>query len=184
MPATPRERLIRTAIDLARTRGIEGSGVADILESSGTARRSLYQHFPGGKAELFETSTQYAGSWLEKTLRDQDPTRSVADLITDLFEQTKRNLIANGFDSGCPIAAAAVSVPEDEGIREAAASAFAAWTAEIARRLVTEGRTTKDARSLASFVISGIEGALIQARAARSTKPLDDARRHLVALAR
>lgn len=182
MPATPRDRLVRTAIDLARQRGIEGSGIADILKSSGTARRSLYQHFPGGKAELFQTSTRLAGSWIEKVLRQQDDERPVADLVTELFEQTKRNLIANGYHSGCPIAAAAVAVPEDEKVREAAADAFAGWTTELARRLRAQGRTATEARSLASFVVSGIEGALLQARAARSSKPLDDAQRHLVAL--
>jgi len=181
MPATPRERLIQTAIDLARKRGIAGSGISDLLETSNTARRSLYQHFPGGKEELFAASTHQAGSWLAAALRSQDGT--VADLMSELFEQTKRNLVTNGFDSGCPIAAAAVAVPEDETIRQAAAGAFASWAAEISERLVAEGRAKADADSLASLMVSGIEGALLQARAARSLEPLDHAQRQLVALA-
>lgn len=182
MQTTPRERLIRTAIDLARKRGIEGSGIADILETSGTARRSLYQHFPGGKSELFAASTRRAGAWIEKALHQQAEDRSAADLISELFEATEANLVANGYDSGCPIAAAAVAVPEDAAIREAAAEAFASWTREIARRLEAEGRSGPDAESLANFIVSAIEGALLQARAARTTDPLEQARRYVGSL--
>ena len=49
---TARERLIASAIELLRRNGVAGTGLAQLLEHSGTARRSVYVNFPGGKSEL------------------------------------------------------------------------------------------------------------------------------------
>src|SRR5258706_426767 len=49
---TARERLIASAIEMLRRHGVAGTGLAELLENSGTARRSVYVNFPGGKSEL------------------------------------------------------------------------------------------------------------------------------------
>ena len=61
MTAGPRERLIDSTIALIRRRGVHATGLTDLLNHSGTARQSIYQHFPGGKAELVEHATKEAG---------------------------------------------------------------------------------------------------------------------------
>ncbi|MGL5445276.1 MAG: TetR family transcriptional regulator, partial [[Mycobacterium] stephanolepidis] len=40
----PRQRLIDSAIAMMRERGVYGTGLADLLKRSGTARNSIYQH--------------------------------------------------------------------------------------------------------------------------------------------
>ena len=42
---TARERLIVSAIELLRRNGVAGTGLAALLEHSGTARRSVYVNF-------------------------------------------------------------------------------------------------------------------------------------------
>jgi AcrR family transcriptional regulator len=69
MTSRPRERLVSTAIELVRKHGVEGTGLAELLERSNTARRSIYQHFPKGKLELIEASTYAAGDWIRRTLQ-------------------------------------------------------------------------------------------------------------------
>ncbi|WP_372442056.1 TetR/AcrR family transcriptional regulator [Nocardioides limicola] len=66
----PRERLLRSSIALVRAHGVEGTGLTELLERSGTARRSIYQHFPGGKDELIAASTRAAGSWMKRVGKD------------------------------------------------------------------------------------------------------------------
>lgn len=174
----PRDRLLVSAIALVRERGVEATGLADLLERSGTARRSVYQHFPGGKLEMIEESTRLAGQWIRHlltTAADDDPGTVVAALI----RQTARNLAAHDFALGCPIGAAAMAPPEAAGVRAAATATFEAWTADIAERLTREGRSPEQARSLAGFVVSAIEGALLRSVAARSTEPLDQAAEQL-----
>ncbi len=182
MPPGPRERLIISAIQLVRARGVDGTGLTELLEHSGTARRSIYQHFPGGKSELIATSTGAAGAWLRRALRDLEGQGEVASLVRTLVGQVAQNLAASEFTLGCPIAAAASAAPEAAGVRQAAATAFASWTDELAAALEREGRTVDQARSLAGFIVSAVEGALLRARCSGSTEPLDEAATHLTAL--
>jgi TetR/AcrR family transcriptional repressor of lmrAB and yxaGH operons len=182
VPPGPRERLIISAIELVRARGVEGTGLSELLEHSRTARRSIYQHFPGGKAELVATSTAAAGAWLQRALRDLAGQGEVATLVRMLVTQVAENLAANDYTLGCPVAAAAAAAPDAVGVREAAAAVFDSWTEELAAALEREGRPEAEAASLAGFIVSAVEGALLRARCARSTDPLEQAANQLSSL--
>lgn len=178
----PRERLIDAAIALVRERGVEGTGLAELLERSGTARRSIYQHFPGGKYELVGVATDAAGSSLREMVRDGAATMATADLLVVTVEQMKASLVSSDFRLGCPVAAAALAPADAVAVREAAGVAFDGWVSELEELLSREGRPPAAARSLAGFLVSAIEGALLAARATRSVEPLDQAREQLALL--
>lgn len=182
MPQGPRERLIVAAIELVRERGVAGTGLADLLERSNSARRSIYQHFPGGKLELIDAATRAAGVWMQRVLHEFGATMDSATLLVETIRQMSANLVESDFRLGCPVAAAAAAPADAVGVREAAAASFAAWAGELAAKLEGEGHPAAEARSLAGFVVSSVEGALLAARAARSTEPLDQAARHLAPL--
>ena len=183
MSQGPRERLIDAAIELVRERGVEGTGLADLLERSGAARRSIYQHFPGGKYELVGVATDVAGSSLREMVRDGGGAEmATADLLVVMVEQMKAGLVASDFRLGCPIAAAALAPADAIAVREAAGVAFDGWASEIEELLAREGRPHAAARSLAGFLVSAVEGALLAARAKRSVEPLDQAREQLALL--
>src|SRR5437588_11157000 len=57
----PRERMIRSALVLMGANGVEATSFSQVIEHSGAARGSIYHHFPGGKAQLIEEATRYAG---------------------------------------------------------------------------------------------------------------------------
>src|SRR6478609_753257 len=63
---SPRERLLDATITSLRRHGVQGTGIAELLSSSGTARQSIYQHFPGGKAELVAAATRRAGDFMAR----------------------------------------------------------------------------------------------------------------------
>lgn len=182
MTPGPRERLIGSAISLVRARGVEGTGIAELLEHSGAARRSLYQHFPGGKSELVAVSTKAAGSWLRRALVGLGDQGDPSSLVAPLIDQIAQDLAAHDYQEGCPVAAAAAATPEDAVIREAAAAAFEGWTEALAAALVLQGRGEAEARSLAGFMVSAVEGALMRARCARSPEPLQQAASQLTLL--
>ncbi|MGB6244482.1 TetR/AcrR family transcriptional regulator, partial [Gordonia sp. (in: high G+C Gram-positive bacteria)] len=112
--ATPpvRDRLLMSAITLLRSKGADGFGMSELMAHSGVARRSMYQHFPEGKAELLEAATaeagRFAGALLARALADM-PT--VAGL-TAVAEQWKRILVDSDYDLGCPLVAAATAAAE------------------------------------------------------------------------
>jgi TetR/AcrR family transcriptional repressor of lmrAB and yxaGH operons len=61
-----------------------------------------------------------------------------------------------------------------EAIRTAAAEVFDSWVDVLARALPADGREPAEASALARYVVAAMEGALILARAQRSTSPLSE----------
>lgn len=181
MTTGPRDRLIDTAIELVREQGVHAAGLAALLERSKSSRNSLYQHFPSGKSELIAAATRIAGQRMSAVLdraAEAGPPQQVTRSLTGWW---KRTLERAAFGTGCPIMGAALAQSEPQ-VQAAAAEALTDWTERLAKALATRGLSPDRARSLAGFTISALEGAIIQARALKSTQPLDDVDAHLTVL--
>ncbi|WP_435590343.1 TetR/AcrR family transcriptional regulator [Nocardia sp. bgisy118] len=183
MTQGPRARLIEGAIELVREQGVHGAGLAALLDRSNTSRNSLYQHFPSGKSELVATATEVAGRRMSAVIEALTRTGEPEGWVGALVGWWKQALESSGFVAGCPIVGAALAESEP-GVQAAAGIAFAGWTEVLAAALANRGVDAARASSLASFVISAVEGAIVQARATKSTRPLDDVRDNLVILLR
>lgn len=182
MPQGPRQRLIAAAIELVREHGVEGTGLTELLDRSHSARGSVYQHFPGGKLELIEASTRAVGAWVQGAIRQFGATMDSTTLLTEMIKLISADLVSADYRLGCPVAAAGFASADAARVRQAAADVLAGTTKEIEALLVREGRPAAEAHSLAGMIISSVEGAMLCARAARSTEPLDQAAEHLVRL--
>jgi AcrR family transcriptional regulator len=167
-----RTRMIQSAALLFRERGVEGTAFADVLEHSGAPRGSVYHHFPGGKLQLAEEATRYAGDFiaagLAAALEHDDPITALETFI-DVWIAILRD---SDYEAGCPIVAATLEGKRAPGARQAAATAFTNWeqllTGAISRYEIPPAR----ARSLATLIIASIEGAVVLARAQQTTEPL------------
>jgi TetR/AcrR family transcriptional regulator, lmrAB and yxaGH operons repressor len=179
----PRERLIDGTIALVREQGVYGTGLAELLGRTNTSRNSLYQHFPAGKTELVAAATLVAGERLSGIIDKITSTGKPEDWVVALTNYWRRALEATSYGTGCPVVSAALAESEPE-VQSAAAGAFTAWVDRLAEAFTRESIPQDRARSLASFVISSIEGAIVVARARKSTESLDDAETNLVALLR
>ncbi|MBN3511814.1 TetR/AcrR family transcriptional regulator [Mycolicibacterium nivoides] len=182
--AGPRERLIQSAIELMREYGVHATGLSDLLERSNTARGSIYQHFPGGKTELMEQATLAAGRIITARIQELTQTLPAEDVIGAFVAGWKQNLTDSSFAAGCPIMAAAQAGPDALTVREASAAVFADWSGVIAESIESKGIDAATAASLGSFIVSSLEGAIIQCRSAKSLQPLDDACTSLMLLLR
>ena len=171
-----RERLTAATATLMQRQGVAGTGIAEILSTSGVTRRSIYLNFPGGKAELVAAATRAAGDELSTTLRDCIEQRDPIGAFTRVWSEI---LISTDFEGGCPIVAAAFSRAEAPEAASTAADVFAEWGQLLADRLRQDGINRAAARSLSTTVVAALEGAVILSRAARSTKPLTQVARHL-----
>ncbi|WP_378737990.1 TetR/AcrR family transcriptional regulator [Nocardia brasiliensis] len=172
----PRERLIDAAIRLVQERGVQGTGISDLLDRSSTARQSIYQYFPGGKDELIAAATQVAGDRILAEIIAAAERGGPREAVTTALRRWEKTLTEHDFRLGCPIAAATVD-GTTEPIRAAALAAFESWTAAYTAVLEQAGSTA--ARSLAGFVVTAIEGAVLHARATHSVQPLHDCRDQL-----
>jgi AcrR family transcriptional regulator len=156
--------------------GVAGTGIAEILATSGVTRRSIYLNFPGGKAELVAAATRSAGDEMSTTLRDYvaqpDPIGAFTRMWSDV-------LVSTDFEGGCPIVAAASSRDESPEAASTAADVFAEWAQLLADRFRDDGVNRAAAQSLSTMVVASVEGGVILSRAARSTKPLEQVSHHL-----
>jgi TetR/AcrR family transcriptional repressor of lmrAB and yxaGH operons len=171
-----RERLTSATATLMQRHGVAGTGIAEILATSGVTRRSIYLNFPGGKAELVAAATRSAGDEMTTTLRDYvaqpDPIGAFTRMWSDV-------LVSTDFEGGCPIVAAASSRDESPEAASTAAEVFAEWAQLLTERLSDDGVNRAAAQSLSTMIVASVEGSVILSRAARSTKPLEQVSHHL-----
>jgi len=171
-----RDRLTAATATLMQRHGVAGTGIAEILATSGVTRRSIYLNFPGGKAELVAAATRAAGAEMTATLRgymdDPDPIGAFVRMWSEV-------LVTTDFEGGCPIVAAASSRDESPEGASTAADVFAEWGQLLTDRLRKDGIKAAAAQSLSTTIVAAVEGAVILSRAARSTKPLEQVTDHL-----
>jgi len=170
------ERLTSATATLMQRHGVAGTGIAEILTTSGVTRRSIYLNFPGGKAELVAAATRAAGDELSTTLRYCIEQRDPIGAFTAVWSEI---LISTDFEGGCPIVAAAFSRDEAPEAADTAAEVFAEWGRLLADRLKKDGINRGAAQSLSTTIVAALEGAVMLSRAAQSTKPLTQVARHL-----
>ena len=167
-----RDRLLVTAIDLIRRQGVAGTGLSQLLERSGAARRSLDLNFPGGKAELVADATVTAGRTLadgiDLLFAEQGPVGAVRAFIGMWIA----NLTSSDFEFGCPIVAAALGRSEAPAAADAAGDVFLDWERRITAGLETAGLSPDIAARQATLTVSAVEGAIIVAQATKSELPL------------
>lgn len=174
MSESPRERMINSALVLMGQQGIEATSFSQVLEHSGAPRGSIYHHFPGGKAQLIEEATRYAGdivvTLLTEAAEQHDDPVAAVDAIVDFWRTV---LYDSDFAAGCPVLAATLENGHSPAAREAAADAFQRWQRLSVDILGRAGVPEERGRSLAAIAVSAVEGAVILARAERSNTPLE-----------
>ncbi|MEM1329952.1 MAG: TetR/AcrR family transcriptional regulator [Planctomycetota bacterium] len=173
-----RDRILTAAMRLFHEQGFSATGVSTILREAGVNSGSLYHCFPNKEAVLrgvLERYTELLGPVvLEPREREQD---DPIERVFDLLAWYRRGMEQTHCRLGCPIGNLALEVsdayPEvrtliDNNFR-GWASGIRGWLDEAGDRLSPE----TDLDALASFVLTVMEGGLMQARAAGSLEPFD-----------
>jgi AcrR family transcriptional regulator len=111
---SPRERLLSVASDLFYRHGIRAIGVETIAEAAQTNKMTLYRHF-SSKDELVaeylrHLAEQAKSSWDQ--LEADYPGNAPAQLRAWLEEMAAH--VASGDERGCPLANAAVELPDKD----------------------------------------------------------------------
>jgi AcrR family transcriptional regulator len=175
----PRERMVFAAAQLIRRGGVGSAGMREVAARAEAPRGSLQHYFPGGKEQLVNEAVawagRYAGRRIDRFLTDlaerAEPTPG--GLFAAMAQQWIDEFEAEGFHTGCPVAAVTVdSAAATPSAREAAASAFTAWTTPLTSALTGLDVPVDRAPALATLMISALEGAILLSRAHESTDPL------------
>jgi TetR/AcrR family transcriptional repressor of lmrAB and yxaGH operons len=174
MAQDTRTRMIETTARLLQHRGYHGTALSDILAESSAPRGSLYFHFPGGKDQLVIEATRGAIEEATQALRDAlAKARTPAQGVRAYAEAAAHIMQESDYTFGCPVAP--VILDAAAGLAELAAlcrQAFEEWTALLRASFIEAGVPSRRAQTLAVFVVSAIEGALVMARGYRDCGPL------------
>src|SRR3954462_10202926 len=114
-----RRRMIESAAVLFRERGVQGTSFSDVLAHSGAPRGSIYHHFGGGKTQLAEEATRWAGEFIVAgtvaALAEHDPVGAI-----DTFRRQWTEILRmSDFAAGCPVVAAALEGEREPTVRDA-----------------------------------------------------------------
>ena len=110
----PRARILAVAADLFYRHGIRAVGVEAIAEAAGTNKMTLYRHFASKDelvAEYLRCLAQKASASWDK-LEAQHPGDARAQLRA--WPETMADHVDSGDQRGCPLANAAVELPEKD----------------------------------------------------------------------
>ncbi|MEU8033684.1 TetR/AcrR family transcriptional regulator [Streptomyces sp. NPDC049099] len=179
----PRERMVFSAAQLIRRDGVAATGLREVAAHAGAPRGSLQHYFPGGKEQLVNEAVAWAGRYAGRRIARflaglEEPTPSA--LFAAMVAQWTDEYATDGFAAGCPVAAATVECTSAAGsTQEAVAAAFTTWRNPLAEALAGMGVPGARAASLATLMISTLEGAILMARAERDAGPLTTAVREL-----
>lgn len=178
------ERILNTASRLIWERGYHATGVNAILEAAGATSGSFYHFFESKDDLLLRILERYRR--LLDSMIFEPALRSARDPVERVFavlDVYRHHLDRNGCALGCPIGNLAGELSDSSpAVREAIAGLFQLWRDRIcellepARERFPEGT---DIRSLATFVLTVMEGGVMQARVQRSLEPFDASVNHL-----
>jgi AcrR family transcriptional regulator len=173
----PRDRMVYSAAQLIRARGVTATGVRDVVEHAAAPRGSFQHYFPGGKDQLVGEAVLWAGDfaarWVASYLQTT-ATPSPDGLFAHIAQPWKDEFSTRGYERGCPVMATAADLAGGESAANAQLRlALEQWERTVTDELVRMGVPQARARSLAVLMISALEGAIMWARVNRDITPLD-----------
>ncbi|MEP6550187.1 MAG: TetR/AcrR family transcriptional regulator [Gemmatimonadales bacterium] len=176
--ADTRNRLVTVAMKLFWEKGYGATSIQDILREADVHAGSLYHFFPT-KQDLLLTSLERYRDGIHPMLLDP-AWKGVDDPIERIFAllaRYRQALISTDCFYGCPIGSLALELHEpDPPVRSLLAANFDGWTRAIEKCLDDAGpRIPRDVnkKELASFVLTVMEGGVMQSRTHRTIATFD-----------
>ncbi|WP_062786596.1 TetR/AcrR family transcriptional regulator [Novosphingobium capsulatum] len=160
---TDRQSAVPALAEAFREHGFEGASLAVLSKATGLGKGSLYNFFPGGKEEMMAAVLDNIDTWfvdaIFQPLEDgPDPQAAIIAMFADVtayFRSGRRVCIVGCL--GLNTAGQAFS--------SKLAGYFARWISALAHCLEKGGIPQGLALALAEEAVSGIQGAIVLARA-------------------
>jgi len=174
-----RQLILNNGARLVHTKGFMNTGIQEILDESSVPKGSFYFYFRSkedfGRA-LVDHYDTFISAMFDKYL--QDTSHTPLERLRRFFDDSCKFYESNNFSSGCPIGNLSqemsdISVPIREKLHETYSKMKAALQACIEEaRDQGEIAGSMEPRMLATFMLNGWEGALIDMKLSKSIAPL------------
>ncbi|WP_127089950.1 TetR/AcrR family transcriptional regulator [Aquabacter cavernae] len=157
-----REDVVPLLAEVFRALGYEGASLSALTARTGLSKGSLYNFFPGGKAEMAAAVLAHVDGWFEREiftpLAQDEPRAAIAHMwaASDAYFRSGRRV--------CLVGAFALEETRDR-FALAIQGYFRRWIETLASALTRAGSDPGQAAALAEYAVGGIQGALVLARA-------------------
>jgi TetR/AcrR family transcriptional regulator, transcriptional repressor for nem operon len=177
-PTQTKEKIVDAAMYLFWERGYNAAAIADILERAQANSGSFYYFFKSKEALLDAVLDRYLESL--DAIIVSPVFEALADPIERIFgilAGYRDRVIMTNYTYGCPLGRLVLEIdPGNLSARAKLAANFRAWVSVIERCLIdAKDSLPRDlnASELAQFVLTVMEGAVMQSRAYGSIEPFD-----------
>ena len=182
MTSDSRERMVRSAASLIRSRGLSATSFSEVLSDSGAPRGSIYHHFPQGKEQLADDAIRWTSERVLAHLR-AGASATAPDVLKRFIAMWRQVVVSSGGTAGCVVAGVAIDTDARNADEiEVVRSTFRSWEKLLAEQLEAVGVPSARATPIALATVAGMEGALILCRAEGNAKPLDTVAEELIRL--
>jgi TetR/AcrR family transcriptional repressor of nem operon len=177
-PDNTRDRIILAGLRLFAAKGYQSTSIVDLLQESDAHSGSFYHFFPTKQDLLLAVLKTYRDGIEPMLLTPAwdgilDPIAKVFALLAVY----RRALDNSGCTYGCPIGSLALELHEpDPPVRELLSVNFSGWVSHIRACLDAAGSRlprSVNTEQLATFVLTTMEGGVMQARTHRSLSAFD-----------
>ncbi|TWB38575.1 TetR/AcrR family transcriptional regulator [Nitrospirillum pindoramense] len=158
-----RQDVIPVLAEVFRDHGFEGASLSAITARTGLGKGSLYNFFPGGKAEMAEAVLAHIDGWFRTHVFDPLETEGGGLAAVEAMFQATDAYFRSG-QRVCVVGVFALGDARDL-FAEQVHGYFAAWVQALASALVRAGGEPMQAQADAEEVVAGIQGALVLSRA-------------------
>jgi TetR/AcrR family transcriptional repressor of nem operon len=178
-PADTRQRIVEAARFLFWEKGYAATGLAELLARAGANSGSFYHFFDSKDAALRTVLETYRDLLDPLVVRPAFAAHAQPiDRIFALLEGYRQRLVSTGCQYGCPIGRLALELdPENAPAHALIAQNFTAWRQAVDACVRAAGIPQPE--DVAAFVLTVMEGAVMQSRAYRSIEPYDACIRQL-----
>ncbi len=175
--ARTRSRIVATAADLMRVRGVGGTTLDDVVVASHVSKSQLYRHFTD-KHELVRAVIDFVGD--RRIAEERERLSSVmtfAELRRWRDAVVEHNSLQHG-RYGCMLGSLANEVADQDSIaRQKLNDLFAAWQelfADLVRRFQAAGLIPHqaDGSQLAVGLLAAVQGGYLLAQTSRDVTPM------------
>ena len=175
-----RQIILQNAAKIIHSKGFVNTGIKDILDASGVPKGSFYFYFKS-KEEFGMALVDYYAETMSGMITGYmtDPGRTPMERLDRFFTESARFYEHNRFAGGCPIGNMSQEMSNiSEPIRLRLQAAFLRIRTAMQQCIIEAqelGLVDKklDPEALAVFTLNGFEGALIDMKVSKSTRPLD-----------
>jgi len=176
-----RNAIIMVGTDLISRHGYNATGIDMLLKEAGVPKGSFYHYFKSKEEFGLAVIDQFAAFYSPRiTALLTDETRTPLNRIRALLERTLAQLTQNHCSRGCLIGNLGQEMADqNERFRARLDEIFDAWKQLFAACLqeaqaAEELDSRVNADAMASFILSGWEGAILRAKVMKSPQPLQD----------